>query len=351
MGGLIGAAPTIGMVSGGFLVEGFGWRSVFLVAVPLCVAIVPLAFIVLKSADEPVKEKGFDVLGGLLLTIGLFAGLLSLSQGRVWGWDDPRTLTGFAVMAVSLVLFIAWERRASQPMLDLDLFRYRSLVSANIAGFFSSAAMFGTFVTLPFLFQTFVGDSPAVTGIKIAPMALMFLIIAPIGGRLTNILGARTTPHIGLAVAAAGFFIMSQVISGEMDPLVISVAIAILGIGLGLTNAPLTTAALHDVPPDKRGIASSFPQMSRFIGGSFGIALSGAFLSSRTVTRLVDLGVPAEQTDAITTAGEAGVISIEHQEAFSGAYQDVFLLSLVLVAAAFVTVFFVPQLKGESGGQ
>lgn len=350
MGGLIGAAPTVGMVSGGFLVEGFGWRSVFLVAVPLCAIIVPLAFVVLSKSEKLAEERGFDVPGGLLLSVGLFAGLLSLTQGRVWGWGDIRTLTGFAVMAVFLFLFVAWERRADRPMLDLGLFRYRSLVSANVAGFFTSAAMFGTFVLMPFFFQTLVGDPPAVTGLKIAPLALMFLIIAPIGGRLTNVLGARTTPQIGLAIAAVGFFLIAQVAAADVNTAVISASIAILGIGLGLTNAPLTTAALHDVPQDKRGVASSLPQMSRFIGSSFGIALTGAFLSLRLAGRLEDLGVPAGDASSVAAAGEDGALIGDpiFEEAYSGAFHDVFMFSLVLVAAAFITAMFVPQLKGES---
>ncbi|RJQ47711.1 MAG: DHA2 family efflux MFS transporter permease subunit [Gaiellales bacterium] len=348
MGGLMGAAPTVGTVSGGFLVGAFGWRSVFLVAVPLCAVILPLAMVVLKGHEARDGERGFDVPGGLLLTVGLFAGLLSVSQGRFWGWTDQRTIAGFAVLVLFLVFFIVWESRARRPMIDLSLFRYRSLVSANVAGMFASAAMFGTFVLLPFFFQRLVGDSPQVTGLKIAPLALMFLIIAPIGGRLTNTLGARTTPQIGLVIAAAGFLLISRVIADDVSTLLICVAIAVLGIGLGMTNAPLTTAALHDVPRDKRGVASSLPQMGRFIGSSFGIAVTGAFLSSRVAARLAEMGVPAAEASAIATASENGTISAQYHEAFNGAFQDVFVFALVLVAAAFIIATLVPQLR-EAG--
>ncbi|MHB1382642.1 MAG: DHA2 family efflux MFS transporter permease subunit [Thermoleophilia bacterium] len=350
MGGIMGAAPTVGMVGGGFLVGGFGWRSVFLVAVPLCAIILPVAFVVLKQSDELVEDRGFDVPGGLFLTIGLFAGLLSLSQGRFWGWDDGRTLAGLAIMVVLIVLFVIRERRAPRPMLDLGLLRFRSLVSANVAGFFSSGAMFGSFVLLPFFFQSVIGDSPSSTGLRIAPLALAFLLVAPLGGRLTNSIGARNTPHIGLAIAALGFFALSQAIVADTTILMISVAIAVLGIGLGLTMAPLTTVALHDVPPDKRGIASSLPQMSRFIGGSFGMAVTGTFLAWRVSSRLAERGVGARlSADA---AADSAIVSANPvlQDAFSSAFHDVFLFSLLLIAASFAAVFFVPQLKSKVAG-
>lgn len=347
MGGLMGAAPTVGLVSGGFLVDGLGWRSVFLVAVPLCAVIAPLAFIVLKPAKAEERGRGFDVPGGLLLTSGIFAGLLGLSQGGAWGWSDARTLAGFAALALLLPLFVLRERRAPRPMVDLGLFRLRSLVSANVAGFFSSGAMFGSFVLLPFFFQGVAGDSPAAAGMKMAPLALLFLLTAPVGGRLTNIIGARSTPQIGLAIAAAGFFSLAQVIDADATFLAIGIAIAVLGLGLGLTSAPLTTAALHDVPADKRGVASSLPQMSRFIGGSFGMAVTGAFLSWRLSSRLLELGVTPEKAVGVTTDTADVSGNPVYQAAFSGAFHDVFIFSLVLVAGAFTAAFFVPQLKGK----
>ncbi|MCL5882745.1 MAG: MFS transporter, partial [Actinobacteria bacterium] len=143
MGGLMGAAPTVGFVSGGFLVQALGWRSVFLIAVPLCALIAPVAFLVLREYETPAAAgrggvRGFDVPGAALLSSGLFCGLMALSQGGSWGWNDARTLAGFAAFAVLLALFLFWETRAPRPVIDLGLFRIRSLVSANITAFFSS---------------------------------------------------------------------------------------------------------------------------------------------------------------------------------------------------------------------
>lgn len=351
MGGIMGAAPTVGLVGGGFLVGAFGWRSVFLVAVPLCIVIAPLALLVLKeSKPEPGGDRSFDVPGGVLLTSGLFGGLLGLSQGRAWGWTDYRTLAGFAIFAVLLVLFVLWESRAPRPMLHLGLFKFRSLVSANIAGFFSSGAMFGSLVLLPFFFQSVAGNSPAAAGLKIAPLALMFLIVAPLGGRLTTRIGARNTPLLGLAIAAIGYIVVSQVIAVDVSTLAMGLSIAIMGIGLGLTMAPLTTAALHDVPPEMRGVASSLPQMSRFIGGSFGMAIVGTVLSWRVTVHLSEMGVSADAAAAGASAGggTAGIAaSPVAATAFAQAFQDVFLFTVVIVLMAMVAVAFVPQLKSE----
>lgn len=371
MGGLMGAAPTVGLVSGGFLVQALGWRSVFLVAVPLCALIAPVALLVLKESDSlagpgdggksravagtgkslaPGKAssgRGFDAPGAVLLSAGLFSGLLGLSQGESWGWGDPKTLACFGAFAVLLVLFLLWEARTPRPMIDLGLFRIRSLVSANITAFFSSGALFGAFVLLPFLFQTVAGNSPAITGLKMAPLALTFLLMAPIGGRLTVKIGARNTPLLGLSVAALGILAVSRVISVDVSTVTMGLAISIMGIGLGLTNAPVTTAALHDAPEDKRGVASSMPQMSRFIGGSFAIAVVGAVLSWRVSAHLIGMGVPADQAAAVSSAESAGGFSQDPlmRAAFSQAFQDVFLFTILIVALAMLAAAFIPRLK------
>ncbi|MCL4474168.1 MAG: DHA2 family efflux MFS transporter permease subunit [Actinobacteria bacterium] len=352
MGGLMGAAPTVGFVSGGFLVQALGWRSVFLIAVPLCALIAPVAFLVLREYETPAAAgrggvRGFDVPGAALLSSGLFCGLMALSQGGSWGWNDARTLAGFAAFAVLLALFLFWETRAPRPMIDLGLFRIRSLVSANITAFFSSGALFGAFVLLPFLFQTVAGNSPAVTGLKMAPLALTFLLMAPLGGRLTGKIGARNTPLLGLSIAAIGIYAVSRVISVDVSTVTMGIAIAIMGVGLGLTNAPVTTAALHDAPADKQGVASSLPQMSRFVGGSFAIAIVSAVLSWRVSAHLIGMGVPAAQAAAVSSADSAGQFSGDPlmRAAFSQGFQDVFLFTIVLVALAMLAAAFIPRLE------
>ncbi|MBE0429042.1 MAG: DHA2 family efflux MFS transporter permease subunit [Thermoleophilia bacterium] len=351
LGGLMGSAPTVGLVGGGFLVEVFGWRSVFLVVVPLCLIIAPAAVWILKETEhKPEGDRSFDVPGGVLLTIGLFGGLLGLSQGRAWGWTGYRTLACFAIFVVFLALFILREKTATRPMLDLGLFRFRSLVSANVAAFFSSGAFFGSLVLLPFFFQTVAGDSPAAAGLRIAPLALMFLLVAPLGGRLTTRIGARSTPLLGLFIAAAGYVLVSRIIAVDSSALFLSLAIAVMGIGLGLTMAPLTTAALHDVPADKRGVASSLPQMSRFVGGSFGMAIVGTLLSWRVAAHLRGTGLPANQISAGASPADVsqGISgSPAAVTAFSQAFQDVFLFSVIIVIMAIIAASFMPQLKSD----
>jgi len=346
MGGLMGSAPALGLVAGGFLVETLGWRSVFFVSVPLCALIAPLAFWVLAESRGDTSRRSFDAPGGALLTIGLFTGLLALSQGSGWGWGDPRTIGGLSAFAVFLGLFILRENAAAQPMLDLGLLRIRSLVSANVVGFFASGSMFGSFVLLPFFFQSVLGGSPAAAGLKIAPLALAFLLSAPIGGRLTTSIGARFTAMLGLAVAAAGYLVASRVMEVDVSTAALGLAVAVMGIGLGLANAPVTTAALHDVPADKRGVAASLPQMSRFIGGSFGMAVVGAVLSWRVTAHLLALGAPAGQAESAASAGTAGLAGDNLlQSAYASGFKDVFLFTVLLLAAGMAAAAFVPRLR------
>lgn len=346
MGGVIGAAPVLGLTGGGLLVEAFGWRSVFFINIPLCALIVPAALFVLRESDAS-EESGFDIPGALMLSTGLFAGLLGLNQGKNWGWSDPLILGCFALMVVLVTAFVFWERRIERPMLDLGLLRIRSLASANIAGFFSSGAMFGSLVLLPYFFQSVLGDAPAVTGFVLAPLAMMFVLVAPIGGRLTAVIGARVTASAGLFVAALGFFILALQLSPDVSSLRIALAIMVTGIGLGLTMAPLTTAAVHDAPTDKRGIASSLPNMSRFIGGSFAIAIFSTFLSSRMTGYLMDAGIPADVIAAGKSSGGAGGASDSAvvRAALAASFQDVFLFAISFLVISFIVVQFIPKLR------
>lgn len=349
LGGVMGAAPVLGLTVGGVLVESLGWRWVFLVNLPLCLVIAPVALLVLKESER-VYRRGFDIVGAVLLSSGLFAGLLGLNKGSAWGWTDARVIGSFIVLVTQVLLFVFWERRVPRPMLDLGLFKLRSLVSSNIAGFFSSGSMFGTFVLLPFFFQSVLGEDAAATGFELAPLALMFVLMAPIGGRLTTSIGSKLTPLIGLFIAAGGYFLLSRTLTVDATRLTIGVSIAVMGIGLGMTMAPLTSAAVHDVPPDKRGIASSLPNMFRFVGGSFTIAVVSTFLAWRVTGHLLEAGVPPEQVSAALGGapekGSAGVVPPVFMEAFAASFRDVFLFALLFVAASIVAVLFVPHLKG-----
>jgi len=171
--------------------------------------------------------------------------------------------------------------------------------------------------------------------------------MAPIGGRLTVRIGARATPLVGLAISAMGIFAVSRVISTDVATATMGAAMAVMGIGLGLTNAPVTTAALHDAPADKRGVAASLPQMSRFIGGSFAIAVVSAVLTWRVSVHLIAQGLPAGEAGAAANADSAAQSSQDPAvlTAFSQAFQDVFLFTLLLVLMAMAAAAFIPRLS------
>ncbi len=334
-------------------ISSLGWRSIFLFSLPLAAIIVPMALLVLKETPPAQTGKGFDVAGALLLATGLLSGLMALNRGAVWGWGSAATLGCFAAFVVLLTAFVAWESRYHQPMIDLGLFRYRSLVSANISGFFSSGAMFGSLFLLPFYFQWVRGLTPWQFGWAIAPLAVMFFIFAPQGGRLTPRLGARNTALLGLTIAAAGFVAVSRTLGVSTSLVAQLAAMSLLGVGLALTMAPVTTVAISDAPADKRGIASSLPQMMRFIGASFVIAIMGSLLAWRLRENLAGLGVPADRIPAggLSSLRSAGGADAEVlRAALAHSFQQVFLFALVFVALAMVAVAFMPQLKGDGEG-
>jgi len=210
--------------------------------------------------------------------------------------------------------------------------------------------MFGTFILLPFFFQVVLGEDAASTGLELVPMALMFALVSPFGGRLTARIGNKATALIGLSVGLVGYYILAQNLFVGVTPLRIGICISVMGIGLGLTMAPITSAAVHDVPPDKRGVASSLPNMARFIGGSFTIAVVSTFLTWRITTHLIEAGMPeAQASAALAGASEGGTpgagIPPVYQAAFANSFEEVFLFAMLFVGAAFISALFVPQLR------
>jgi EmrB/QacA subfamily drug resistance transporter len=357
MGGLIGIAPTAGFLLGGKLIElgnqvdWMGWRIIFLINIPLAAVIIPFAVRVLKETEPSPEGRDFDILGAVLLVAGLCCLMLGFNKGGEWGWTSTRILVAFAAAPVLLGLFVLRENRYVRPLISLDLFRYRSLTTANIAGFFITGGLFGSMLLLPFYFSTVLELSPFWVGLASAPVAITFALFSPVGGWLTSRIGSRTTLFIGLLTACGGYLLVSQVLSYDKPQteaaLIVAAAVGLVGVGIGLCWAPVDATAMHDVPGHKRGVAASLPNMSRFIGGSFAAAGITAVLSWRLTERLIGIGVPTAEAEEYSGVS-AESLSITYKEASTQAYHDVFLITIIFIAGAMVAAAFMPQVyKGK----
>lgn len=301
MGGVISIAPVVALNVAGGLVGAFGWRSVFWFSPIMGAVVLAGAALVLDERRGADRRRRFDIPGALLAAVGLFSVLLVLSRGDAWGWTAPSTLGALAGGLGVLAVFFAHEARTEDPMIDLSLLRRRSLATPNLASIFSAAALFGLLILMPFYFTAVLGFSPVQLGLAITPVAASFMLVAPLAGRTMLRVGSDRMATAGFVIATTGALWIALLAPAE-SYLAILPGIALFGGGLAMCTAPITATAVSDVPRDRLGVASSLPNLSRYIGGALGAAILSAVLGASVPARL-------ERSTGIVDAASRDVVA------------------------------------------
>jgi EmrB/QacA subfamily drug resistance transporter len=305
MGGVLGLAPVLSLNIAGVLVEETGWRSVFLFSPIVGLVVLAGAALILPEAHRDGPRRSFDIPGAALAASGLFSILLALSKGNDWGWSAPATLAALAG-GVALLAAFAWrETVAHDPMIDLSLFRLRSLATANLAAMASAGALFGVLLVLPFALSAALGFGPIELGLAITPIAASFVVVAPIAGRLMARTGAARMASAGFTVAALGAVGMGLAATARDYTLLLPGLVA-FGVGLAMSTSPITTTAISEVPRARLGVASSLPNISRYVGGGLGSAILVALVGTTTASgadRAGDLVAADFRVALFTAAG------------------------------------------------
>ncbi len=309
--GVSALALAIGPVVGGFLVEHVSWQSIFLINVPIAVVAVVVTLWATHESRDETAERSVDVAGVAALTIGLGSLVLGLVEGNAWGWTSPGIVALFVAAIGGLAGFVVIERRVRAPMLDFDYFRSRSFLGANIVAFIVSFAMLAMFFFIALYMQNVRGYSPLEAGVRFLPSTVVIIFMGPIAGRLADKVGPRPLMSLGLAVVSVSLFLQSF-LAADTNYAYLAVGFALMGMGMGLVMSPMSTAAMNSVDQTKAGAASGVLSMSRMVGGTFGVAVMGALISTLGRSRLQDL-LPAaggEQIDKLVDAlasGGAGI--------------------------------------------
>jgi EmrB/QacA subfamily drug resistance transporter len=285
--GVQGAAQAVGLSIGpsvgGLLIDALGWRWVFFIAVPFGLLGVVLGWLVLpRSTDlatrtaRGIRER-FDWAGALLLgpIVGLV--LVGLTFGNTWGWTSPRmVLLGTATVA-GLGAFIASEFRATSPLLDLALFCERQFSTGIAAGLAAYAVLFGCLFLVPFYLERILGYSATDAGVLLTPIPVALAIFAPVAGTLADRVGARPPTVAGMALSAVALVALA---ASPVPSLAFTLPIlALLGIGLGLFTPPNNSSVMRAAPANRLGTAGGVLNMTRSVGTSLGVALTGAVLA------------------------------------------------------------------------
>jgi MFS family permease len=263
-------ALAIGPTLGGFLLAQWGWRSIFAVVVPLGIAAVILARLVLPETSDP-QERHFDpgaqVLGALALGGLTFAAIESHGSTTM-------AVAALALAAVSLAFFIRIEaRHGAAALVPLDLFRQRALTGAATATAGMTFGMYGTVFVLPLAWLSTGMLDTVHAGLALMPTALTFIVVSPFSGALATRFGARLMSAGGVAVIGCGLLTI-----GTTAPALLGaeIGLALTGIGMGLATGPLMGTAVGAVPATRAGTASSLINVARMAGATIGVAAMGA---------------------------------------------------------------------------
>ncbi len=342
--GVWGLSSIVGPLLGGFLVDRVSWRWIFYVN--LLPGLLAAALIWFAWIDEPrpdVVEVRVDYLGAGLLTAGVIAlllGLFNLGTAETWP---------LLILAVGLFAALAWaEPKAPDPVLPLGLFRDRLFAVAVGHGMLSGCAMFGSVAFVPLFVQAVLGTSATAAGATLTPLLVGWPVASIISSRLLLRTGYRTLAVIGMISLTLGTFLMSR-IGVHTSHLGLIVNLTLMGIGMGMSVPALTIAVQTSVARQALGTATSTIQFSRSIGGTLGVSVMGAVLSSRLSTALAAHGVNPDASlvshllDPLARSTTSAALEGTIAAALAGAIQAVFVIAFIAAGLGLAATALAPR--------
>jgi DHA2 family methylenomycin A resistance protein-like MFS transporter len=272
-----GLALALGPAVGGLLVDAFGWRSVFLLNVPIAVAVVALGTRFIPVIPRRAGVGSFDWTGAFLTTAGIGLLTFAIIEGPGRGWGSSVILGAFIAAFCALAAFVAWERRHEAPLIDVSLFSRAPFTVANLAGLAVFFAFIGLIVYLSAYFQQVQGRSALGAGLAVLPIGLGFFCGAPLSGRLVGRFGVRFPMVLGLGLcAAATFGLLRLEVNSPISQLWWD--LGAIGLGGGLSLTPMTATAMAAVRSERAGMASAIHNSMRQVGQALGVAVLGSLV-------------------------------------------------------------------------
>ena len=270
-GGVSGLGVALGPLVGGAVVQGLSWQWIFWLNVPIGLAAIPLGLSRLRESHGPAAR--LDVTGVGLITASALGLVWGLVRANSRGWTSPEIVASLIAGVVLLVVFVAWERRAREPMLPMRFFRNRAFAAANAASLLMFFGMFGSIFLLTQYLQNVQGNSPLDAGLRMLPWTGMPMIVAPIAGAVTDRIGGRPLLIAGLALQATALAWLAAITAPDVAYIDLVPPFAIAGVGMALFFAPVATVVLGAVSPREAGKASGANNAIRELGGVFGVAV------------------------------------------------------------------------------
>jgi EmrB/QacA subfamily drug resistance transporter len=322
-GAITGLAAAAGVFLGGVLSEGPGWRWVFYVNVPLCLLALGATFRLLSGSHQRAPLAEFDTPGALLATVGMLLLVYALIKAPDVGWGTARTIGLLGAAVMTLLAFLANERRTSNPLTPLSIFRVKGLAAADATWLIGVAGFFAMFFFLTLYMQEVLRFSPIQAGSAYLPVTACLAIASGIASQLFSRIGTRPVIVGGALLGAGGIYYLSRIpLHGSYVPNLLP-GLIIMSIGFGGMFVGVTTAANAGVPANKAGLAAGLLSASQQLGMALGLAILSAIATSRT--------------DHLLAAHASG------SEALTSGYQRALLVCSIFVLSAAAIASRIPN--------
>lgn len=284
---MAGLGGTSGVLFGGILTETLGWEAIFMINVPIAVAVIVFARGLVPADDATRADRDFDVAGAVTVTAGLTALVYGVVRTDVLGWTNPEVLAALGTGVFLLALFLLIEGRfARDPLMPLRIFSMQTLRSANVVILMLGSALFAMWFFLSLYLQQVLGHSALRTGLDFLPMTICIVAASTLAPRFVARVGVRPVLTTGMLLAALGLAVLSQVdSSGDYFSHVLPGGI-LAALGLGTSMVPVTIAAVQGVDSSESGLASGLVNTSRLVGGALGLAALTTLAVSQTDSEL-----------------------------------------------------------------
>jgi EmrB/QacA subfamily drug resistance transporter len=321
-GFVMSGGGTIGVLLGGVLTDVLSWHWIFLVNLPIGVAVYLFSLRLLPAAGHAGTGR-VDVAGAVTVTAALMLAVYAIVNGNDTGWTSGRTVGLLGAAVALLAGFLALEARIREPLMPLRIFTLRNVATANVVGILWSAAMFAWFFLSALYLQLVLGYSPLKVGLAFVPANLiMGAFSLGLSAKLVMRLGVKPPLSAGLLLAAVGLVLFARAPVGGSFLVDVLPSMTLLGFGAGMAFNPLLLAAMSDVEPMESGLASGIVNTAFMMGGALGLAVLASIAASRS--------------DSLTASGDG------HLAALVGGYHAAFLVGAIFAAAAALcgAVFF-----------
>jgi EmrB/QacA subfamily drug resistance transporter len=377
LGATFGISSVLGPTLGGLVTDQLSWHWLFYLSIPLGIPIIGLMVVLFPDIRPAPGKHQIDYLGITALVLAVVPLLLALSWAGVqYPWDSAQIIGSLAFSGLMTALFLVIESRAAEPIIPLSIFRSGTVSVSILASFLTGFGMFGGIIFIPLFFQAVMGASATSSGSFLTPMMLGIVVGSIIAGQAVSRWGGhyRLQALAGLTIMGAGIYLLSRMwVDTSYGQVIIN--IVLMGFGLGITFPIYTLAVQNSVPHHLMGASTAAVQFFRTIGGTLGLAILGSLLNlqfAAQLTRLVPSAVKeamqpgqlfqlarnpqalvnpeaqAQLQDGFSSAGQQGAELLQQlmtalRMALANAIDYVFLVSLLVVAVAWVATVFMKE--------